>query len=201
MESKGLNLFGRIFQLQGQCCCCFVGIVYYLSSELPFSFSLSIPPLHVQLKNIEVNFHEIKPKCFKFIAHTLDHGRTSIWSTKYLVNRILHKKLGLVMSEAGLIIKNYRFLFQTGLGFKSELLHFIVSLEYYSDTSSDLHKLSLLYHSLLSYGVFINMQTSLIRLSSMIAHQFGIERAATHLIKISGGGIVFGIPNLKAYFS
>lgn len=35
----------------------------------------------------------------------------------------------------------------------------------------------------------------------MIAHQFGIERAPTQLIKISGGRIVFGIPNLKAYLS
>lgn len=33
------------------------------------------------------------------------------------------------------------------------------------------------------------MQTSLIRLSAMIAHQFGVERAPTQLIEISGGGI------------
>lgn len=101
------------------------------------------------------------------------------------MNRTLHKKFGLVMREAGLIIKKLPVSILDRLGFKSELLHFIVSLEYYSDTSRDLHKLSLLYHSLLSYRVFINMQTSLIRLSSMIAHQFSIERAATHLIKIS----------------
>lgn len=45
------------------------------------------------------------------------------------------------------------------------------------------------------------MQSSLIRLSAMIAHQFGIERAPTQLTKISGGGMVCGIPSLKAYFS
>lgn len=113
------------------------------------------------------------------------------------------RKLDFVMCETGLIIKKKKLLVSIldGLGLKCELLSFIVSLEYYSDISSDLHKLSLLYNSLLSYRVFINMQTSLIRLSAMIAHQFGIERALTQLIKIFGSGIVFGIPNLKVYFS
>lgn len=34
----------------------------------------------------------------------------------------------------------------------------------------------------------------------MIAHQFGIKRAPTQPVKISGGGTVCGIPSLKAYF-
>lgn len=107
------------------------------------------------------------------------------------------------MSETGPIImiqKTYLFLFLDGLGFKWELPNFIVSLEYYSDIYSDLHKLSLPYNNLLSHWVFINMQTSLIRLSAMIAHQFGIKRAPTQPIKLSGGGTICSIPSLKAYF-
>lgn len=82
------------------------------------------------------------------------------------------------MSEPG-ILKNPLVFILDGLGFKRKLLSFTASLEYYSDISSDLHKLSLPYNSLLSYRVFINMQTSLIILSAMIAHQVGIERAPT----------------------
>lgn len=113
------------------------------------------------------------------------------------------RKLDFVMSETGLIIMIKKTLLVSivyGMWFKWELLNFIVSLEYYSNISTDLHKLSLPYNSLLSYQVFINMQTSLIRLSAMIAHQFGIKRAPTQLIKISGGETVCGIPNLKASF-
>lgn len=44
------------------------------------------------------------------------------------------------------------------------------------------------------------MQTSLIRLSAMIAHQFGIKRAPTQPIKFSGSGTAYSIPSLKAYF-
>lgn len=69
------------------------------------------------------------------------------------------------------------------LRFKRELLSFIVSLEYNVDISCDLYKLSLPYNSLLSYRFFINMQNSFIRLSAMIAHHFGIERAPTQSIK------------------
>ena len=43
------------------------------------------------------------------------------------------------------------------------------------------------------------MQTSLIRLSAIIAHQFGIKRAPTQPIKISHGETVCGIPSLKTY--
>lgn len=44
------------------------------------------------------------------------------------------------------------------------------------------------------------MQNSLIRLSAMIAHQFGIERAPAQSIKMSADRVVCGNLELNAYF-
>lgn len=45
------------------------------------------------------------------------------------------------------------------------------------------------------------MQTSLVRLFAMIAHQFGIERALTQSVEMPGGRMVYGILNFEAYLS
>lgn len=45
------------------------------------------------------------------------------------------------------------------------------------------------------------MQTSLVRLFAMMAHQFGIERALTQSVEMPCGGMVYGIPNFEAYLS